>query len=85
MILGLLLTPPAVAIEFDEVRNFEDVFVISGEAPDRKQLEIHWEIADNYYLYNNKFLRFTSASDGVVLGEPEIPRGEIMFDDLLGE
>lgn len=85
MILGLLLAPPAVAIEFDEVRNFEDVFVISGEAPDRKQLEIHWEIADDYYLYNNKFLRFTSASDGVVLGEPEIPRGEIMFDDLLGE
>ena len=85
MILGLLLAPAAVAIEFDEVRNFEDVFVISGEAPDRKQLEIHWEIADNYYLYNNKFLRFTSASDGVVLGEPEIPRGEIKFDDLLGE
>ena len=85
MILGLLLAPPAVAIEFDEVRNFEDVFVISGEAPDRKQLEIHWEIADDYYLYNNKFLRFTSATDGVVLGEPEIPRGEIKFDDLLGE
>jgi len=84
-ILGLLLVQSASAIEFDEVRNFEDVFVISGDAPDRKWLEIRWEIADNYYLYNNKFLRFTSATDGVVLGEPEIPRGEIKFDDLLGE
>ena len=84
-ILGILLAQAAPAIEFDEVRNFEDVFVISGEAPDRKRLEIRWEIADDYYLYNNKFLRFTSATDGVVLGEPEIPRGEIKFDDLLGE
>jgi thiol:disulfide interchange protein DsbD len=85
MLFGLLLAPAAPAIEFDEVRNFEDVFVISGDAPDRKRLEIRWEIADDYYLYNNKFLRFTSATDGVVLGEPEIPRGEIKFDDLLGE
>jgi thiol:disulfide interchange protein DsbD len=85
MILGLLVAPVAPAIEFDEVRNFEDVFVISGEAPTRKRLEVHWEIAQDYYLYNNKFLRFTSATDGVVLGEPEIPRGEIKFDDLLGE
>jgi len=83
--LGVLLAPAAPAIEFDEVRNFEDVFVISGDAPERKRLEIRWEIADDYYLYNNKFLRFTSATDGVVLGEPEIPRGEIKFDDLLGE
>jgi len=84
-ILGILLAQAAPAIEFDEVRNFEDVFVISGDAPDRKRLEIRWEIADDYYLYNNKFLRFKSATDGVVLGEPEIPRGEIKFDDLLGE
>jgi thiol:disulfide interchange protein DsbD len=84
-ILGMLLAPAAPAIEFDEVKNFEDVFVISASAPSRQQLEIRWEIADNYYLYNNKFLRFTSQSDGVVFGEPEIPRGEIKFDDLLGE
>jgi len=85
MVLGMSLVPAASAIEFDEVRNFEDVFVISGNAPTRNSLEVRWEIAEDYYLYNNKFLRFTSASDGVVLGEPEIPRGEIKFDDLLGE
>jgi len=84
-ILSLLLAPAAPAIEFDEVRGFEDVFVISGSAPARDRLEVRWEIEDGYYLYNNKFLRFTSASDGVVLGEAEIPPGEIRFDDLLGE
>ena len=85
MVFGVLLSQAAPAIEFDEVRNFEDVFVISGSAPARNQLEIRWKIADNYFLYNNKFLRFTSDSDGVVLGEAEMPRGEIKFDDLLGE
>jgi thiol:disulfide interchange protein DsbD len=83
--LGMLLSQAAPAIEFDEVRNYEDVFVISGSAPARNKLEIRWKIADSYFLYNNKFLRFTSTSDGVVLGEAEIPRGEIKFDELLGE
>ncbi len=84
-LLGLLAIPQAQAIEFDEVRNFEDVFVISAAAPARDRLEVHWEIADGYYLYNNKFLRFTSATDGVVAGEPRVPPGEMSFDDLLGE
>jgi thiol:disulfide interchange protein DsbD len=84
-ILGMLLAPVATAIEFDEVRNFEDVFVISGKAIGRDRVEVRWDIESGYYLYNNKFLRFVSATEGVVLGEPEIPRGELRFDDLLGE
>jgi len=83
--LGLLTALPARAIEFDQVRNFEDVFVISASAPARDRLEVHWSIADGYYLYNNKFLKFTSATEGVVAGAPEIPPGEISFDELLGE
>ncbi len=82
---GLLLPAALLAIEFDEVRNFEDVFVISAQAPGRDRVEVSWKIEDEYYLYNNKFLRFTSASDGVVLGEPQVPQGEIEFDELLGE
>jgi thiol:disulfide interchange protein DsbD len=85
-LLGTLLIASALsAIEFDEVRNFEEVFVISGSAPGRDRIEVSWEIAEDYYLYNNKFLRFQSATDGVVLGEPQIPEGEIKFDELLGE
>ncbi|MCH8226886.1 MAG: sulfite exporter TauE/SafE family protein, partial [Proteobacteria bacterium] len=82
---GLLLSATLPAIEFDEVRDFEDVFVISAQAPGRDRVEVSWKIADEYYLYNNKFLQFTSASDGVVLGEPQVPPGEIKFDELIGE
>ncbi len=82
---GLLLSATLPALEFDQVRDFEDVFVISAQAPSRDRVEVSWKIEDDYYLYNNKFLRFKSASDGVVLGEPSVPQGDIEFDDLLGE
>ena len=85
MLSALLFSAAVPAIDFDEVRDFEEVFVISGRAPGRDRIEVSWKIADDYYLYNNKFLTLKSASDGVVLGEPQVPQGEIKFDDLLGE
>jgi thiol:disulfide interchange protein DsbD len=74
-----------VAIEFDEVRNFEDVFVISASAPARERIEVRWAIEDGYYLYNNQFLRFRPLDERVVLGKPQLPPGEVSFDELLGE
>ncbi len=85
MMCALPLWSVVLAIGIDEVRDFEEVFVISGQAPGRDRVEVSWTIEDEYYLYNNKFLRFTSATDGVVLGEAIVPEGEISFDDLLGE
>ena len=85
VICGLMPPQHAGAIEFDEVRNFEDVFVISAQAPGRDRVEVRWDIEDGYYLYNNKFLTFDSATEGVVLGEPRVPPGETGYDELLGE
>ena len=89
---SLLLTPLlliwpllANALEFDEIREFGDVFAISAEASDRQQIRVNWEIADGFYLYNNKFLKFRTETAGVVLGEAIIPAGEVKFDELLGE
>ena len=83
--LGLLPAPVAYAIDFDDVRDFEDVFVISASAPGRDRLEVRWEIEDGFYLYKNKFLKFSSGTEGVTLGQAEVPPGKIAFDDLLGE
>ena len=83
--LCIFCAPPAQAIEPDEVRNFEDVFLISAFAPDRNSIEIKWDIAAGYYLYNNKFLQFSVQTPGVTIGEAIIPRGETGFDELLGE
>ena len=84
---GLLLLTPllATALEFEDIRDFDDVFKISSLANGRDSIEVSWVIADNYYLYNNKFLSFKSDTPGVVLGAPQIPEGEKKFDELLGE
>jgi thiol:disulfide interchange protein DsbD len=86
-LLGLLLLVPlpAAAVEFDEVRDFADVFRISAQAKGRDRIEVSWDIAAEYYLYNNKFLDFKSDTPGVVLGSPEIPQGKREHDELLGE
>ena len=39
----------------EDVKDFGEVFVISGEAPRRDRLEVSWDIADGYYLYINRF------------------------------
>jgi len=75
----------AAAIESDEVRRFEDVFVVSADAPDRSRIEVNWDIEPEYFLYNNRFLQFSVETAGVETGKPQIPRGEVSYDDLLGE
>ena len=85
LLAALGLTRAAAAIEFDEVRDYGDVFAISADAPARDRIEVRWAIADGYYLYNNQFLRFTALTDGVALGEPRLPPGKVSFDELLGE
>ncbi len=87
LLAGLLLIAPVLvpALEYDEIRDFGDVFKISAKANDQQQVEIHWDIADGFYLYNNKFLRFNTETPGVVLGKPIIPQGEAKFDELMGE
>ncbi len=89
---SLLITPLfmlwpllAAAVEYDEIKDFGEVFKISATASDRQHIEVSWQIADGYYLYNNKFLQFKTETTGVVLGPAEIPPGEQKFDDLLGE
>lgn len=81
----LLLPGFAAAVQFDEVKQFDEVFRISAEADSRNHISVSWDIADGYFLYNNKFLSFSSDSQGVTLGEPDIPAGKPKFDELLGE
>ncbi len=76
---------PAAAIAPEDVREYGDVFIISATAPDRQSVALSWDIAPNYYLYNNRFLSFSTSTPGVKLGQVRLPKGKISFDELLGE
>lgn len=86
-LLSLLLMLPlsATALEFEDIREFGEVFEISAQANSRERIDVSWQIASDYYLYNNRFLTFKTETQGVILGAPQIPQGERKFDELLGE
>jgi thiol:disulfide interchange protein DsbD len=75
----------ASAVEFEDIKEFGEVFQVSATASDRQKIEVSWKISDGYYLYNNKFLKFRTETAGVILGAAEIPAGKPQFDELLGE
>lgn len=87
LLTALCLTgsPLATALEFEDIKEFGEVFQVTAKASNRQRIEVNWKIADGYYLYNNKFLKFKTETAGVVIGEAEIPYGKPEFDELLGE
>jgi thiol:disulfide interchange protein DsbD len=75
----------AVAIDAADVRPYDEVFAVSAQATGREQVEVRWDIAPGYYLYNNQFLSFEVTTPGVVTGDPVLPQGKPEFDELLGQ
>ena len=56
----------------------EKAFVVSTRVTDGKTLEVHYRIADGYYMYRQAFA--FEAKDAV-LGEAQIPAGKVKFDE----
>lgn len=63
----------------------EEAFKLSTEVADNGDLIARWAIADAYYLYRDKFqFKLKEAPEGVSLGRPELPEGEIKDDQFFG-
>ncbi|MEE8287541.1 MAG: protein-disulfide reductase DsbD, partial [Gammaproteobacteria bacterium] len=59
-------------------------YQLRSEVEDVDTIVAHWQIADGYYLYRDKF-RFTLADGSdVALGNPELPAGKIKNDEFFG-
>ena len=79
LLLLLALIGPAHA---DEPLEPERAFRFSARAVDAGTLEARWEIADDYYMYRDKF-KF--SAEGGTLGEAKFPAGKMKDDDLFGK
>ena len=75
-----LIATPALA---DPVEP-EKAFPLSARALTADTVEIRFDIRKGYYLYDDK-LGFAALTDGVALGEPEIPPGKTYKDEFFGE
>ena len=86
-LLWLAIASPACAQFFkkaDELLEPEKAFRFSARAIEGG-VEVHFAIANGYYMYREK-LRFSAEGNPAVqLGKPELPRGTPHKDEFFGE
>ncbi len=80
LVAAILLAAPAHAADelLPVTEAFKYVVTDTGDA-----FEIDWAIYEHAYLYKSK-LGFESGTDGIVLGEPELPKGLDHEDEFFG-
>ena len=61
----------------------EEAFRYTVSADDAN-ITVTWDIEDAYYLYRPR-MSFASATDGVTLGEPVMPKGKEKEDEFFGK
>ncbi len=79
VLLGALAFFPVAHAE--EFLDPEVAFKFSARALDANTLEAHWQIADGYYMYRD---RFKFEVDGATLGTPQKPAGKVKHDENFG-
>ncbi len=74
----------SVFADEDELLEPEIAFAFEAQANESGNIIATWKIADDYYMYRDKY-GFESSSEDVRLGEPEYPTGKIKQDEFFGE
>jgi thiol:disulfide interchange protein DsbD len=79
LLAALWLSPAAAE---DQFLPPEQAFRFSAQMIDTSTIEIRFKIADQYYMYRE---RFAFNAEGAQLGAPVIPAGKIKFDEAFGK
>jgi thiol:disulfide interchange protein DsbD len=69
----------------DELLPADQAFQFFATVKDGKTLRLNWQIADNYYLYREKFALQLLNADNVELGSYSIPHGKTTHDEAFGK
>ncbi len=70
----------------EEFLDPDDAFVLRAQMGGGGAIEARWTIADGYYLYRDKVsIALDGDSGGVVLGDVNLPSGEIKNDEFFGQ
>lgn len=74
---------PHPALAEPELLRAEQAFRYTAET-DGDQVVVRWQVADDYYLYQDRFA-FRSLDPDVELGEARFPEGILYEDEFFGE
>ena len=61
----------------------DDAFILSAEAVSRDVVNVHWEIAEGYYLYRDKF-KFSFQNNNIFIVDTRLPEGKLKNDPDFG-
>lgn len=79
----LLFSNAGFALQEDELLKPDQAFRVSVSEISPDRIKATWDIAEGYYMYRKRF-SFESATKGITLGEPVIPKGKIKEDPGFG-
>ena len=82
--LCLALMLPFMAQAEEEFLKPEQAFIISAGEPEAGKIKIQWQIADGYYLYQNK-IRISTDNRQVSFAEPKLPPSITKKDPFFGD
>jgi thioredoxin:protein disulfide reductase len=69
--------------EQPEFLDPEEAFIVSAEAVSENVINVHWQIAEGYYLYKDKF-KFVPQGDNITITEFKLPDGKMKNDPDFG-
>jgi len=61
----------------------DDAFILSAEVVSRDAVNVHWGIAEGYYLYQDKF-KFSFQNDNISVVDISLPEGKLKNDPDFG-
>jgi len=89
LVVLLFCAPAAAQLKLggntDNLLEPEKAFRFAARALDASTIEVHFVIADGYYLYRERFRFSAEGNPGVRLGTPQFPRGLKHKDEFFGE
>ncbi len=68
----------------DDLLPVEQAFKLSARVSAPGTIALHWDIAQDYYLYRSR-IKAKTAQTGLTLGTPTLPAGEKKHDEFLGD
>lgn len=87
-LIGLLalipLAPTAHAQGQDELLPVEQAFALQAEIIEPGRIDLHWQIAPDYYLYKGR-ISAKSKQTGLALGSLTLPKGIEKQDEFFGD
>ncbi|UOG91917.1 MAG: protein-disulfide reductase DsbD [Candidatus Thiothrix sulfatifontis] len=86
----LFVLTPALAMDTsfdfgDDSLTSEQAFALGQPVLAGDKLTLQWVIAPDHYLYKDRFLVKVFEPQGVTVGDPELPSGEVKQDEFFGK